>query len=141
MIKNNEHDVERELGRLVPKSVPPGLRAMVLTSALEARRKTALTPRLRFVACVCMVLIIVVLGIEPVVGRQEAARLAALLDGRAATGTAGREAFELAEMAGLQGKEAARLARFLAAAASAAREQRQRHLGEALKGAERMVGI
>jgi len=84
-----------------------------------------------------------VLMIEPVVGGWESARLAALLDGRSAGPAAGAMepgAVELAEIMGLRAGEAKRWARLLAAAA-AARVQSQRDLGEALKGAERMIGI
>lgn len=137
----NDPEIDKELGRLVPKPMPPGLRERVLRPALQARRKAALSPGMKWAAAVGLAVIAAVLMIDPVVGGWESARLAALLDGRPAGPAAGEAAIELAETAGLTAREADRLARLLDSASSAAQVQRQRNLGETLKGAERMIGI
>jgi hypothetical protein len=126
-------DTEGELRRLVPKPAPPGLRQKVLSTALEARRNAVLTPGMRKLAVACSIVIVAVLAIEPLVGRYEAARMAALLDGRSSARTAGEEAPELAEVFGGQGSEANRMARFQIMAASAVREDRERDFVEARK--------
>jgi hypothetical protein len=81
MIEHDPDDIERSLGQLVPKPAPPGLRERVLDSAIEVRKNAAMTPRMRTVAVVCSILIVAVLGVDPLISRHEAARMAALLDG------------------------------------------------------------
>jgi len=128
------NDIERDLRRLVPRPAPPGLGERVLDSALGARKNTALTSRMRIVAVVCMVLIVALLGLDPLIGRHESARLAALLDGRPSGGAQGAEAFDLAESLGGQGYEGNGMAKLQARIANAVRKERQRHFGEALRG-------
>jgi hypothetical protein len=130
---NDEHDLEKDFERLVPLPTPPGLRERVLGAALEARRDTALTPRMRLSAVVCAVLIVVVLGFGPLLGRRESAQMAALLDGRPPAGMEGMEAGALAEMAGLESADAKRMVKLLALASSAEREKRRSRLDEALR--------
>lgn len=126
-------DTEGELRRLVPSTVPPGMRRRVLDRALEARLNAALTPGMRALAVACAIVIVAVLAIEPLVGRQEAARMTALLDGRSSARTAGEEAYDLAEVLGVQGSEADRMARLQIMAASASREDRVSDFIEARK--------
>jgi len=71
--------VERELRRLVPAAAPPGLRGRVVARAAEARRGALLAPWMRVSAVACSVLIVTVLGIDPLIVRHEAVRMAALL--------------------------------------------------------------
>jgi hypothetical protein len=127
-------DTEGELRRLVPSSVPPGMRRRVLDRALEARLNAALTPGMRALAVACAIVIVAVLAIEPLVGRHEAARMTALLDGRSSARTAGEEAYELAEVLGVQGSQAERMVRLQIMAASASREDRVRDFIKARKG-------
>jgi hypothetical protein len=117
-------DTEGELRRLVPSTVPPGMRRRVLDRALEARLNAALTPGMRALALACSIVIVAVLAIEPLVGRHEAARMTALLDGRSSARTAGEEACDLAEVLGVQGNKADRMARLQIMAASTGREDR-----------------
>lgn len=133
MIEHDPDDIERSLGQLVPKPAPPGLRERVLDSAIEVRKNAAMTPRMRTVAVVCSILIVAVLGVDPLISRHEAARMAALLDGRSSARTAGEEASDLAEVLGGQGSEANRMARLQVLAASAVREDRERNFIEARK--------
>jgi len=133
-----EHDdVERDLKRLVPGSVPAGLRQRILTASVESQKNAPLTPWMKWAAVTCAVLIVFVLIAEPLIGRLEAVRMAALLNAGSATdegGMARMEASDLAELAGIQGTEAAMLIRLQARITSAVREERQRRFGEALKG-------
>ena len=126
-------DTEGELRRLVPSSVPPGMRRRVLDRALEARLNAALTPGMRALAVACAIVIVAVLAIEPLVGRHEAARMTALLDGRSSARTAGEEAYDLAEVLGVQGSEADRMARLQIMAVSVGREDRISDFIEARK--------
>ena len=126
-------DTEGELRRLVPSTVPPGMRRRVLDRALEARLNAALTPGMRALAVACAIVIVAVLAIEPLVGRHEAARMTALLDGRSSARTAGEEAYDLAEVLGVQVGEADRMARLQIMAASASREDRVSDFIEARK--------
>ena len=126
-------DTEGELRRLIPKPAPPGLRQKVLSTALEARRNAVLTPGMRKLAGACSIVIVAVLAIEPLVGRHEAARMTALLDGRSSARTAGEEAYDLAELLGVQGREADSMARLQIMAASASREDRVSDFIEARK--------
>lgn len=126
-------DIEGELGRLAPGSVPPGLRDRILDRAGEARKSAVLTPGLRALTVACTVMIVAILVIDPLVGRHEAARLAALLDGRASAAPAeNTEASVLAEVVGGTG-EATRLARLEIFAAAAARRDLERQNTEARK--------
>jgi hypothetical protein len=127
-------DTEGKLRRLVPSAVPPGMRRRVLDRALEARLNAALTPGMRALAVACSIVIVAVLAIEPLVGRHEAARMTALLDGRPSARTVGEEAFDLAEALGVQGSEAARMVRLQIMAASASRQDRVSDFIEARKG-------
>lgn len=111
--------VERELGRLVPAAIPPGLRPRVLSRAESARRSVMLSPVMRVAVAACSLLIAAVLLIDPLVGRHEAARLTALLDGRNAAAPAAESAPELAEALSGKAGEARSLARLRAAAESA----------------------
>ena len=137
-MKDERPDVESALARLTPAPAPPGLRERVLARALEARRSAALTPPMRLLAAVCIILVALVIGIEPVMGRLETARLAALLDGLPPASPEDRPMPELAEaLGGPAGGPEERLARFRAAAASAAREARRTEffeVRERLKG-------
>ena len=129
-----EDDIERQLNRLAPRPIPPGLRGRVLSSALEARRNTALTPRLRAMAVVCAALIAVLLGIGPLVERQASARLTAVLDGRPSADAAVMKSADLAELTGLEAADAERMVKLLALSSSAESEKRQNRLDEALRG-------
>ena len=133
-IARGQADTEGELRRLVPKPAPPGLRQKVLSTALEARRNAVLTPGMRALAVACSIVIVAALAIEPLVGRHEAARMTALLDGRPSARTVGEEAFDLAEALGVQGSEAARMVRLQIMAASASRQDRVSDFIEARKG-------
>jgi hypothetical protein len=129
-----EDDIERQLNRLAPRPIPPGLRERVLSSALEARRNTALTPRLRAMAVVCAALIAVLLGIGPLVERQASARLTAVLDGRPSADAAVMKSADLAELTGLEAADAERMVKLLALASSAEREKRRSRLDEGQRG-------
>jgi hypothetical protein len=134
--KRNLREIGKSLGRLSPSPVPPGLRQRVMDRALAARKSAALTPGMRILAVVCSVTIVAVLVIDPLVGRHEAARLAALLDGRSAFPAASPET-ELAEVLGGQDIETERMVRLQLAAAAAARKEQEHHVTEAwrrLKG-------
>jgi hypothetical protein len=127
-------DAEGDLGRLTPAPVPPGLRGRVMGRAAQTRKHAALTPRLRIAAVVCAVLILVVLGVEPILGKLEAMQIAALFDGgpgALATGMTMTEVSELADLTGIQGAEAAWLIR---SQARFTRAERRRRFGEDLKG-------
>jgi hypothetical protein len=115
-----EIDIERELGRLAPAAAPPGLRARVLDRAAAARRGAVLPPWMRLAAAACSVLIAALLAFDPLLNRYEESRLAALLDGPAATAAPAEIASDLAELGIGQGTEAGRWARaqdYLAAVA------------------------
>jgi hypothetical protein len=115
-------DTEGELRRLVPSPVLPGLRRRVLDRALEARENTALTQPMRTVAVVCLILIVAVLGIDPLIKRHESARMAALLDGRSPRRAVAEEASELADMVGGQVGEFQTIMRLQIVASSGNRE-------------------
>ncbi len=134
MNRIEDGDLERDLDRLVPKPVPPGLRERVLGAALEARGGAALAPRLRLAAAACVILILVALGVGSLAGNREAIRLAALLDGRPSTSEERMEAGALAEMAGLASADAERMVRRLALSSSAEREKRRSRFDEGLRG-------
>jgi hypothetical protein len=129
-----EAAIERELRRLVPAAVPPGLRGRVVVRAAEARRGALLAPWMRVSAVACSLLILVVLVTDPLIGRHEEARLAALLDGRSAVAAPGDTAPELADVVLGQEVEAGALARLRAMAASAVRKDEKRRFFEARKG-------
>jgi len=133
VLRDGTTGVERELRRLVPAAVPPGLRGRVVARAAEARRAALLAPWMRVSAVACSVLIVTVLVADPLISRHEEARLAALLDGRSAAEAPGHTVPELAEVLG-QGAEAGRLARLRTMAASAVRKNEQRGFFEARKG-------
>lgn len=127
--------VERELRRLVPDGIPPGLRDRVLRRAAEARGDMALTPWMRVVAGGSMALIGALLVLEHIQGRQEQARLAALLDGRPVSAAVAETETELIE-AGI-GTEAALWSKYRRSAAAAALKRSDRASFEAL---ERLKG-
>lgn len=85
-------NIEKSLERLAPKATPPGLRQRVMTSALDARKNAAMTPRMRVVAVVFSTLLVAVVGIDPLIRRYESSQMAALLDGRGVSNPAGEEA-------------------------------------------------
>lgn len=111
--------VERELGRLVPAAIPPGVRQRVLSRAEFARRSIMLSPAMRVAATACSLLIAAVLLIDPIVARHEAARLTALLDGRNSAAPATESTPELAEALSGKASEVGSLARLRAAVESA----------------------
>jgi hypothetical protein len=125
-------DIENAFGRLSPSPVPPGLRRRVMDRALEARRSAAASPGMRILAIACSLVIVAVLVIEPLVGRHEAARLAAMLDGGPSTPVV-ETAPELAEVLAGQRPEAALIVRIRAATKAAAREDIDRVFIEARK--------
>jgi len=130
-------DIERDLERLAPVAAPAGLRDRVMDRAAQARNSAALSPRMRILAAACSVVIIAVLMIDPLIGRHDAARIAALLDGQSSARVATEEAARLAEALGGQGIEAGGIIRLEVMAAVAGREDRTRDLFEArmrLKG-------
>lgn len=132
--------VGRELGRLVPASIPPGLRLRVLSRAEFARRSVMLSPAMRVAAAACLLLIAAALLIDPLVGRHEAARLAALLDGRSSPRVASEETAELAEVLGMKGRETERMTRLQLAAAAAARKEQENQITEAWKRLKGWLG-
>jgi len=130
-------DIERDLKRLVPVSLPAGLRQRILTASVESRKNAPLPPCMKWAAVTCAILIVAVLGADRLAGSHEAVRMAALLNAGSAIdeeGMARMEASDLAELAGIQGSEAAKLIRFQARITSSVREERQRRIGEVLKG-------
>jgi len=130
-------DIERDLERLAPVAAPAGLRDRVMDRTAQARNSAALSPKMRILAAACSVVIIAVLMIDPLIGRHEAARVAALLDGQSSARVATEEAARLAEELGGQGIEAGGIVRLEVMAAAAAREDRGRIFFEArarLKG-------
>lgn len=127
--------IERELRRLVPAGIPPGLRDRVLRRAVEARVGKALAPWMRVVAGGSIALIGVLLVLDPIQGRQEQARLAALWDGRPVSAAVADAETELAE-AGI-GTEAALWSRYRRSARAAAMKRPDRASFEAL---ERLKG-
>lgn len=129
-------DVERELGRLAAAPVPAGLRRRVLDRALKSRASAALTPGMRMLAVACSVMIVGLVAADPLIGRHEAARLAAVLDGRSPVGPTASPAPELAEALTGFG-QVNMLARFRALATSVARADRPTHI---LRVRERLKG-
>jgi hypothetical protein len=84
-------DIEKSLGRLVPRGIPPDLGRRIIGHARDARKNAVMTPRMRIVAVVCTVLIGAVLGTDPLLGRHESARIAALLGSPGVSNPAGEE--------------------------------------------------
>lgn len=126
--------IERELRRLVLAAVPSGLRGRVVGRAAETRRGALLAPWLRLSAVACSVLIVTVLVADPLIGKHEEARLAALLDGRSAAAAPGEKVPELAEAVFGLGAEADRLALLQTMTASSMRKNERRRFFEARKG-------
>lgn len=124
---------ERDLGRLVPAAVPPGVRQRVLSRAEFARRSVILSPAMRAAATACSLLIAAVLLIDPFVVRHEAASLTALLDDRDSAAPATESVQELAEALSGRAGELASLARLRAAVESAGSEIKIRRAIEARK--------
>ena len=130
-------DIERDLERLKPVAAPAGLRRRVLDRAAEARKSAVLSPKMRVLAAACSIIIIAVLGLDPLIRKHETARLAALLDGRQTSFPSGEVPPELVEVLTGRGRDAERLARVQLAAAAAARKEQARQVREAwrrLKG-------
>lgn len=130
-------DIERDLERLKPVASPADLRRRVLDRAAETRKSAALSPKMRILAAACSIIIVAVLGLDPLVRKHETARLAALLDGRQTSLPSGEVPSELAEVLTGRGRDAERLARVELAAAAAARKEQARQVREAwrrLKG-------
>ena len=117
--------VERGLRRLVPAAVPPGLGERTLERAAEAARGAMLRPWMRLAAAACSVLIVVVLALDPVLGRHEDARMAAILDGRPTGSSHAEDAAVLAEAVGGIGEaeEALRTARLETMIAASSRRE------------------
>lgn len=84
-------DIEGALGQLRPQAIPPRLSGRVLGAAFEARKNAVLTPRMRIAAVACAILIVAVLGADRLVGRRQAAGMAALLDGPGVSILAGQD--------------------------------------------------
>jgi hypothetical protein len=125
--------VEEALAGLVPVKLPAGLRGRVLCSGLAARKEAALTPGMRVAAAAGASIILAVLWVDPLLGRQEAARLAAVLDGRLPAPAAG-PAPELAEVLACEPGEGERLVRLQALARQSVREEIKRDFIKARKG-------
>ena len=123
-------DIEAELGKLAPVPVPQGLRQRVQDRARLFRGKALLSPGMRIAAVTCSVLIVVLPAADPFLNRQEAARLASIVDVRAQPGPAGEPSAVLAEVLGETG---ARMARWEIIAAAAARKEQERQFTEARK--------
>jgi hypothetical protein len=136
-VERDVMDIERDLERLKPVAAPADLRRRVLDRAAEVRKSPALSPRIRILAAACSIVIVAVLGLDPLIGRHEAARMAALFDGRQTSLPFGEVPSELAEVLTGRGRDAERLARVELAAAAAARKEQARQVREAwrrLKG-------
>jgi len=130
-------NIERDLERLAPVAAPAGLRDRVMDRTAQARNSAALSPRMRILAAACSIIIVAVLGLDPLIVRHEAAQMAALFDGRQTASPAGEAPSELAEVLTGRGRDAERLARVQLAAAAAARKEQARQVREAwrrLKG-------
>jgi len=102
--------LERALRDLISVKTPPGLRERVLSSASVSRGNAALAPWMRVVAAACASTVLAVLLIDPLLGRQEAARLTAVLDGRPSA-PAAEPALELDEVLAGNAGEMSRMAR------------------------------
>jgi hypothetical protein len=123
-VERGAPEVERQLGRLAAAPVPEGMRQRVLARAEQARRDAALTPGLRRLAVASSIVLLAVVAVGPLIGRREAARLSALLDGRSRGPAAEALAPELAEVLAGDENTAERLAKLQVLAASAARAVR-----------------
>lgn len=133
VFENGAAGVERELRRLAPMAVPPGLRGRVIARAAEARRGALVAPWMRVFAVACSVLIAIVLVTDPLIGRHEEARLAALLDGRPSSRPTEEEVSELAEILAGQGNGAYRIVRLRAMVPRSVRCENERDFIEARK--------
>lgn len=134
-VARGSSDIERDLGRLGPAPVPPGLRRRVMERAGESRRKALLSPAMRIAAVTCSVLIVALLAVDPSLNRLESARLAALVDGRGQPVPAEEMSSVLAEVVGGTGDTvgAAQFARWENIAEAAARKKQGRQVTEARK--------
>jgi hypothetical protein len=130
-------DVERALAGLKPVAAPAGLRDRVMDRATEARKSAALSPRMRILAAACSIVIVIFLGLDPLMGRHETARMTALLDGRPSARPAGEAASDLAEILAGQGSEANRITRFEIFAVSVVREE---HINNFIEARKRLKG-
>ena len=130
-------DIERDLDRLSPVTAPAGLRQRVMDRAAESRKSAALSPKMRILAAACSIIVVAVLGLDPLMAKHETARLRVMLDGRQTSLPSGEAPSELAEVLTGRGRDAERLARVQFAAAAAARKEQARQVREAwrrLKG-------
>lgn len=101
MTDHDPDDIERSLGRLVPKPAPPGLRERAATAALDARKNVALTPGMRVLGAVCLAFIVAAGLGDAVVSRAQTRQLMSLLDGHDAIAKPEEDAgYLLAEIAG-----------------------------------------
>jgi len=91
MTEKDRDDIKTSLERLVPRGVPPDLGRRIVGRALDARKNAAMTPRMRIVAVACAILIGAVLGADPLLGRHESVRIAALRDGPGVLAPAGED--------------------------------------------------
>ncbi len=134
-VARGSSDIERDLGRLTPAPVPPGLRQRIIGRARESRGKPLLSPAMRIAAVTCSVLIVALLAVDPSLNRLERARLAALVDGRGHPVPAEEMSSVLAEVVGETGVTAgaAQFARWEIIAAAAARKEQGRQVTEARK--------
>lgn len=89
---NDLDDIEKSLARLVPKPGPHGLRQRIIGHALKARKKAVVTPRMRALAAICLVLTSIVMVGDAVVSKWQSGRIAALLGGPVVSKPAGDEA-------------------------------------------------
>jgi hypothetical protein len=84
MTATDPNDIEKILGSLSPKAVPPGLRAKVLGPAMKMRQDLAMKPWMWAAAVACAALIAVAVLGDMAVARAQNDNLRALLNGRAA---------------------------------------------------------
>lgn len=134
-VARRSSDIERDLGRLSPIPVPPGLRRRIIDRAGESRGKALLSPGMRIAAVACPILIVALLTADPFLNRHEAARLAAAVDGQGRLGPEAEASAVSAEVLGGIGDaaEAARMARWEIVAEAASRKERERQVTEARK--------
>jgi hypothetical protein len=91
MIEHHPDDIGESLGRLVPLPVPSGLRRRIMASVLESRKNAVLTPRMRVIATICLVLASMAMAWDAVISKRQSGRIAALLGGPGVSNPAGEE--------------------------------------------------
>jgi hypothetical protein len=92
MIKHDPDDIEKSLARLVLRATPPGLHERIVARAFEARENAVVTPRMRAVAGVCLVLTSLAMIGDAVISKRQSGRITALLGGPGVSKPAGEEA-------------------------------------------------